>query len=422
MTLRNLPALARAGAVTLLTAGLVAVGAPAYAADQADLALVPVSTQLARGVTEAKAKPFVFTVDNTRGTVDARDVTVSVDARKVDRKKVGFVVPEGCQRQRVAVWSCVLGDLAAGTSENFVIPLFSKTTRGDAGTLSVTVGSETADPERDDNSVDVDLTVTRPGYDLVTWAQDVYADVEVDGAADETGLMPVRPGQTAPLDWAVYNGGSRRATGVFYGVTLPVGVSFAELPATCVRQDLDGAAQAFCEDRAVVLKPGQYYTDTIRVKVAEDVTEPVLRVGNIFAYGLSQAAAGQPLEQPRAADATQRRTFTEVDPGDNSAVFDVFVDLSAGPGPSPTPTGEPTVSPGPSSSPSPGTGGDGGDGGDGGVGGGDGDDGGLPVTGVQAGLIGGIGGAVLLAGGVMFLVSRRRRVLLVTPDDERPTA
>jgi LPXTG-motif cell wall-anchored protein len=44
--------------------------------------------------------------------------------------------------------------------------------------------------------------------------------------------------------------------------------------------------------------------------------------------------------------------------------------------------------------------------------------GGLPVTGVKAGLIGGIGGLALVAGAVLFVMSRRRRVLLVTPADE----
>ncbi|GAB3156036.1 hypothetical protein GCM10027290_53190 [Micromonospora sonneratiae] len=50
-----------------------------------------------------------------------------------------------------------------------------------------------------------------------------------------------------------------------------------------------------------------------------------------------------------------------------------------------------------------------------------GEGGGLPVTGVQAGLIGGVGVAVVAAGGVMFLMARRRRVVLVTPADERST-
>jgi LPXTG-motif cell wall-anchored protein len=53
----------------------------------------------------------------------------------------------------------------------------------------------------------------------------------------------------------------------------------------------------------------------------------------------------------------------------------------------------------------------------GGGGGGD-----LPVTGVQAGLIGGVGLAVLAGGGALLVMSRRRKVVLVTPGDETPTA
>jgi len=41
------------------------------------------------------------------------------------------------------------------------------------------------------------------------------------------------------------------------------------------------------------------------------------------------------------------------------------------------------------------------------------------VTGPVAGSIAGAGGAVLIAGAVMFVMSRRRRVVLVTPGDGR---
>ncbi|MFI6762361.1 peptidase [Micromonospora sp. NPDC050417] len=50
--------------------------------------------------------------------------------------------------------------------------------------------------------------------------------------------------------------------------------------------------------------------------------------------------------------------------------------------------------------------------------GGAGADSGLPITGVQAGLIGGIGGAVLIAGATLFLLARRRRLVLVVPTED----
>ena len=44
-------------------------------------------------------------------------------------------------------------------------------------------------------------------------------------------------------------------------------------------------------------------------------------------------------------------------------------------------------------------------------------DGGLPITGVKVSVIAGTGVAVLLAGALLFLMARRRRVVLVTPSD-----
>ncbi|TDC47479.1 cell wall anchor protein [Micromonospora sp. KC207] len=403
MTSFHRSALARAGAAALLAAGgLATVAAPAQAADQADLALVPLSQNLARGVEAAKAKPFKFTVDNTRSSAAARDVRVTVETKELTRR-VGFVVPEGCDVSGTT-FTCLLGDLAGGTTEDFGIPLFSTGGRGRGGALTVTIASATADPNTDDNTETVDITVTRPGYDLTSWVQDGYANVVVDGAQNsEPELKPIPRGGTAPLDWAVYNDGSRKATGIFYALTLPAKVSFAKLPENCVEQEIGGLAQAFCEDTGAVVEPGEYYTDEVRVKVAEDAAEPVLRIGELYAYGLD-GAEGAPEEEPRVASSAQRRAFTETDEVDNQAVFDVFVDLAVQPTPTPTPTATPSGQP--TASPSPSTGGD---------------DGGLPVTGVQAGLIGGVGAAVLVVGGVLLMLARRRRVVLVTPQDEKPT-
>ncbi|MEU7575049.1 cell wall anchor protein [Micromonospora sp. NPDC049240] len=414
MTFRYRSTLARAGVVALFsTAGLAAVAGPAHAADEADLQLVPLSYQLAKGVDEARAKPFKFQVDNTTGAVDAKGVRVTVETKGLKDRKVGVLVPEGCEVTGTS-FTCLLGDLAAGTTEDFGIPLFSTGGKGAAGTLKVSISAATADPDLENNSVEHDITVTAPGYDLTTWVQDVYAGVQVDGdEVGEANLRPVRPGETVPLDWAVFNDGSRKATGVAYGITLPAGVTFAELPEGCVEQDLGGFARAYCEDRGAVLKPGQFYTADVRVMVGADVTEKLLRPGFVWAEGLD-AASGQPEEEPRVASSTQRRAFAEVDDDDNIAQFDVFVDPSGQPTPNPTPSGTPTAGPTPSGGatavPTPTTGG--------GSGGGSGD-GGLPVTGMQVGLIGGIGALVLAAGAALVVLSRRRRVVLVAPTDER---
>ncbi|WP_433389257.1 LPXTG cell wall anchor domain-containing protein [Micromonospora sp. KLBMP9576] len=414
MTLFHRSALARAGAVALLAAGGLTAGAvPAHAAAGPDLALVPISTQLAKGVDAARSKPFKFTVTNV-GTATAEGVSYRVSTRELRKKRVGFVVPEGCTLIESHLYQCSLGDLPAGTSKDFGVPLFSTGGRGDGGTLVVGVATTTPQHDDEDEIVEVPVAVTRPGYDLTAWVQDVQANVVVNGAvADEPDLRPVRRGETVPLDWAVYNDGSRPATGVFYGITLPAGVTFVTLPPGCVQQVFLGKEQAFCEDAGVTVRRGQYYTADVTVRVGDGVTEPVLREGDLFAYGLD-AAEGEPEAQPRAADRAQRKAFGETDELDNHTIFEAFVDLSAQPTPTPTPTVVPTPTPTPSggatSAPTstPGTGG-------GGAGGG------LPVTGVQVGLIVGIGAVVLLAGGALLVLSRRRRVVLVAPGDEKST-
>ncbi|NYT93225.1 LPXTG cell wall anchor domain-containing protein [Salinispora sp. H7-4] len=406
MMLLHRPSLARVGAVALLVAaGSIGVSAPAHAADQADLALIPLSYELAKGVEEARAKPFKIQIDNTRGTADAKSVRVTVETANLKEHKVGVVVPAGCEAAGTT-FSCLLGDLPAGTTEDFGIPLFSLGKRGDAGHLVVTVTSATADPVSADNKLEHRIRVAKPGYDLTSWVQDVYADVEVDGDdSGEPARTPVLPGGTAPLDWAVYNHGSRSATGIAYGFTLPAGVDFAELPAGCTESGLDGPAQVHCTDPGAVLEPGEFYTAPARVRVGADVTESVLRPGFLYSVGLD-LASGAPAAAPRTASELQLRTFAEVDPGDGMAQFDVFVGFSASPEPTPTPTGEPTGSPSPTATAAP----------DGSGGGG-----GLPVTGMQVGLIGGVGAAVLLAGAALLLLSRRRKVVLVNPGQERDT-
>ncbi|MFF5054060.1 LPXTG cell wall anchor domain-containing protein [Micromonospora sp. NPDC000663] len=407
MTAFHRSALARASVVALLAAGgLATVAAPAHAADTAEISLQPISTTLAKGVGAARAKPFKFTVTNS-GSVDAKNVTVRVDTRQLKRKRVGLVPPADCVLNTTEIYSCTLGDLPAGTSEDFGIPLFSTGGRGDGGVLVVEVATVTPQKDIVDDTVEVPITVAKPGYDLTAWAQDVQANVVVNGAViDEPDLKPVPRGATVPLGWAVYNDGSRKATGIFFGLTLPVGVTFAKKPQGCLEQVYLGKQQLFCEDAGAVVKPGQYYTADVQVTVGDGVTEPILHEGDLFGYGLD-AAEGKPEQEPKAATSAQRKTFTEVDVLDNHTTFEAFVDLRAQPTPTPTPTVTPTGTPTPGATTSPGAGGGAG--------------GGLPVTGVQASLIGGIGGLILLVGGALLVLSRRRKVVLVTPGDEKST-
>ena len=377
------------------------------------LDLVPLSYQLALGVKEAKAKPFKFSVQNLRGTVDAKDVKVTVETAGLKANKVGVLVPDGCAVTGTA-FTCSLSDLggttddiAGGTTEEFGIPLFGTDTRGKGGVLKVTVSAANATSD----SVDHDIMVVKPGYDLTTWVQDVYADVVVDGdEAGESGLTGVKPGGTAPLDWALYNGGSRRATGIFYGIALPDGASFVDAAGE-LRHAGPGRQVAYCEDTGAVLRPGEFYTADVRVKVGAGVTEKVLTPGVLFAAGLTEAE-GTPEEEPQVASKAQRKTFTETDDGDNH----LAVRRVRRPEHRSEPVAEPERQPDRAAEPVDQRQPDHASAGDGGGAGG----GGLPVTGAQATLIGGIGAAVLLAGGALLMLARRRRLVLVTPGDEKP--
>lgn len=95
-------------------------------------------------------------------------------------------------------------------------------------------------------------------------------------------------------------------------------------------------------------------------------------------------------ENVELLDAADIDKVVDVDESDNTDTYSIFVSVNGGSG--------------------------------GGSTGGDGDGGSLPVTGAQAGLFGGIGAFVIVLGAVLFLVARRRRVVLMTPGDEKPTA
>ncbi|WP_143653453.1 hypothetical protein [Streptosporangium subroseum] len=242
------------------------------------------STRLANGVTKAVAKPFQFRIVNFGGA-KARAVTVTVDVSKLDKTRVGYVVPNGCIANATG-YTCKLGDMPDFT-HNIGVPLYSLGEEGPAGTLSVKVAGTTPDPYLDDNSAEVPVTVTTAGYDLVPWAQDVYADVVVDrDDTGETDLTPVKAGHSAVLDWAIYNYGSRPAEGsIRYGFTLPVGVTFAKQPIGCHTAVVNGQTVANCETPYITLQPGKSFATPMNVKVGGNGTSTVINGASFYVDG-----------------------------------------------------------------------------------------------------------------------------------------
>jgi hypothetical protein len=391
MNTRLRAAALRAGAATVLAVGLVAIAGPAYAADGPDVAVTPISLHIAKGVKQAKAKPFQVELLN-RGNAAASDVTVKVELANL-ADGIGFVRPDGCQKAGKATYTCVIGDIPAGQDVVLGIPLFStKAKVGPAGYFTVTA-NVAGDTNTEDNTVDADIKVDKKGYDLTVWAQDVYAEVVADG--DEVGeetKTPVPPGSTAPLDSAIFNHGSKRVVGLTYSVEVPEGVLIASAPADCFPlENTDGAVIGVtCEDDEVVLKPGEVLLPKITVKVGDSV-EPGSFKGIVSADALRPGAgdAEETGDQARIATKGQRKQLEDVDPIDNSARFDVIVGAA--------PSGEPTTpAPVDPTTPVPGEPGAGAGGG-------------LPRTGPPTALIAGVGVAVLAAGVVLLLGMRRRR-------------
>jgi hypothetical protein len=458
-------------------------------------------------------KPFYVQIHN-KGPETAVNVVVKVDVSELVTEQVAVEPPAGCDVDG-AIYTCLLGDLAAGGHDNSFAP-FSLTSltddKGSAGSFTIEVTSDTPDPNPVNNKeTTVEVEVVKRGYDLVALAEDVWAP--------DSGDEPVQPGERAPLLFALVNHGKTNVHGVGFTVSLPPFVTF---PAGDDRRGCEYNAQrteVTCERPGVTLPPfrpadnGPAFAlqNPLEVQVAEDAPGPVALSGGIVAgYAVSESPAGGTLtaaaaQAPNdaaivaAAPVTANNepgsgsgdgALTEEVPGDNTSPFAVHTatnpaDLivfdasasgsvgetvtvsikvkNAGPASSPVttlklkapsgtelvdlPTGcefetagktakctgllsageESTGSVGIKIvSATPGS--------DGRseisgtvddpdetnnvakitvtVGGGG---GGLPVTGAKATVIGGTGLAVIAAGAALYILSRRRRVVLVTP-------
>lgn len=401
--------LARAGAAVLLVVATAALGAPAYAAGtETDLELTVVGTKLAANVRENLPPWKVgWAKIANKGPNTPRELSITADLSAVDFNNALVLVnpfvhetssDADCDAESEdgpVIWTCELtGSLIPGPGETVELAVFAFEQAGPPRPVyrfpvPFTINSPD-DTNKANNSKTVDILYSdESGVDLGVWVPDVKETPLPDSGESRS----LRAGDTTIVSGLVFNWGDMTANGVRVTVQLPKQVTFAEKEDDCA-YSADNR-KATCEYKTLVLNPTSMdeandYVAAFHwpITVSGDVEAPVtLPDGSWTVEALGQAPPNAPTARAAAAlpdnvemVSAKEAGVNEVDASDNVDGFAVVVSVDGGSG------------------------------------------GGLPVTGVQAGMIGGVGAAVVVAGVVLFLVARRRRVVLVTPGDEKPTA
>lgn len=320
------------------------------------------------------AKLFLAKVTNLGDTkADGFEWSVeSVDFDSAATVEVAEPFAEHCSREGATV-TCEFGNVLV-RGDSLEIPILVTPTDaevGRLGELKISVSSPEDPGTAGNNSTTVEVSVSAPGADIIVFAEDVVA-----GRDDETGeVKRIAPGSEADFYFGMANDGSLTAAGFEFQIKLPERVTFVAGLSGCDLSEADRTLT--CKIPDVALEPNHFIEETLKVKVAADAPGPVELTGSMEGKALGVTSDPSTLAR-RAADApswakTIRSGFdpTEVDNGDNTDSFTVFVAASGG--------------------------------------------GGLPVTGAATTIMASVGGALVLAGAAFYLVSRRRRILLVTP-------
>lgn len=375
-----------AGALGLAAAGAFAT--PALAVDGVDLGIEISGGKIAAG---APGKDLKVSLTN-HSEKEATGILVAIDISGLDLSKV-TLDNEGCNEPEDGIILCgIQGDRIDGGKD--VSWLFRLTAKpgsvGPAGTIKAAIEHEGSDPNTSNNTASFDVEIVKAnGPDLLVIADDVSEKVEVDSEGRLHFSSDLRPGETGALLYFVANQGDEAADGVKITVNLPEGATFTEEEPDCEYSDDNRTVVCTYDDLPMIPakddtsdedKVYSAYTFYNLVTVDEDVTAPATLTGGVVT--VEPLVKDSPMLTSSKAASELPANVTgmsakEIDASDNTDKFSVIVA------------------------------------GDGGTGGG------LPVTGAQAGLIGGIGAAVVVAGVVLFLVSRRRKVVLVTPGDEK---
>jgi hypothetical protein len=392
MTMRSV---ARVCAAGLLAAGALTFAAtPALAADT-DFGLDIKGTTLALG---SDAKAATITISNN-GATKPSEVQIKFDASGVDLGgkaviDLGGNGEDDCALDAQGRADCVLDESSipapGGSIDLSVFIRKVNAGTGNAGKLTVSV-EVAGDSNKKNDSDTVDITLSEnKGVDLTAYAEDVTLN---DG--DRYTGEPIPAGGKSVAEAFVTNYGDQTANGWQVVGTLPKGATFvAQEAAGCDFSADRRSVRCVVGADQLPLPPRTAAAVRFDIAVGQDVKGPVSLQDGSWTFVALEA-----VEPTRARIAAKQAlpdyvfqidpvelVHMDIDPSDN---VDGFAVLVAGP--------------------NGGTGGGTGDNGD--------DDPGLPVTGPVAGGIAGVGGAVLIAGAVMFMVSRRRRVVLMTPGD-----
>jgi hypothetical protein len=399
MTFRHI---ARVGAAGLMAAGIVAAAAvPAYAAE-VDFGVGLKTTTIAA---DANGKLGFVHITNNGSTTPAK-VNLIFDVTKLDQSKV--VVPEpGDCTYAAGIADCPVPTdwiPGPGSTGDVPIPLVKQAgATGAAGQLTITV-VVAGDTNKANDSKTVDVSVGGHGVDLGVVVPDVTL---LDTDEIPTG-KPIPPGGSSAVQGIIINQGDATATGLHVTVALPKDVTFPDSEGCTLSAD-KRAVDCVADDLPLtpaVDEPSGDDTSVVAfifpVTVSADAQGPVTLTGGeatVAATGQESLPAEAARKLARRANLDLPKGFhratkaqlavVDVDASDNTDGFAVLV------------AGKPGGSTGGS------TGGNGG-----------GTGGGLPVTGPVAASVAGAGAVAIAIGAFLFVVTRRRRVVLVTPADE----
>lgn len=390
--------LAVSGAALLVGAFTVGVASPAYAQEEADLAVTFVGSTIAANVDEKVGTTEIRNL----GPGTATGVVVTYDISALDTSKVSFTIEE-CAPPDGGIIVCGIESDQLAQDDRFVffdpITVLPGAT-GSAGSITVSITHAGEDPDPSNDSATADVVISdRVDTDLTVLAPDVSGELVIDEESQSIQTVgDLLPGSETLVLVFVENQGSDAAVGVEVSVTLPEDVSFTVPEPEC--SHAVGDSSTTCQYSTVQLVPrsgteGGPFCDTpdscavfiFPVKVAEDAPSPATLTGaSAEAWDMELPIVEEfgtfsaPAESPTASLPTvPEGMLPDVDPTDNVSNFSFRIDGldDSGSG--------------------------GGDVGD--------DDGPLPVTGSPVLLISGLGAVLLVVGGALFLVARRRRVV-----------